>query len=73
MAFASMALVFRPVRADELARAEELIARINDLTERHGFGPIATLRRPDFQLFRLKDDLDGSADRRRGLARSHLR
>jgi ribosomal protein S18 acetylase RimI-like enzyme len=55
-----MPLVFRPARADELARAEELVARsINDLTERHGFGAIATLRPPDFQLFSLKDDPDG--------------
>jgi|ERR1700730_2658778 ribosomal protein S18 acetylase RimI-like enzyme len=60
MEFASMPLVFRPARADELARAEALVARsINDLTERHGFGPIATLRPPDFQLFSLKDDPDG--------------
>jgi GNAT superfamily N-acetyltransferase len=55
-----MPLVFRPARADELARAEELVARsINDLTERHGFGAIATLRPLDFQLFSLKDDSDG--------------
>jgi ribosomal protein S18 acetylase RimI-like enzyme len=55
-----MSLVFRPARADELARAEELVASsINDLTERHGFGSIATLRPPDFQLFSLKDDPDG--------------
>lgn len=55
-----MPLVFRPARAEELARAEVLVARsINDLTERHGFGPIATLRPPDFQLFSLKDDPDG--------------
>ena len=31
-----MKLVYRPARADELARAEELVVRsINDLTERH--------------------------------------
>src|SRR5262249_17019025 len=55
-----MSLVIRPPRADELARAEELVARsINDLTQRHGFGAIATLRPPDFQLFSLKDDPDG--------------
>jgi ribosomal protein S18 acetylase RimI-like enzyme len=43
-----------------LQRAEELVVRsINDLTERHGFGPMATLRPPDFQLFSLKDDPDG--------------
>jgi ribosomal protein S18 acetylase RimI-like enzyme len=53
-------IVFRPARADELQRAEELVVRsINDLTERHGFGPMATLRPPDFQLFSLKDDPDG--------------
>ena len=55
-----MPLVFRPARAEELQRAEELVVRsINDLTERHGFGPMATLRPPDFQLFSLKDDPEG--------------
>src|SRR5215469_11028455 len=55
-----MSLVFRPVRADELQQAEELVVHsINDLTERHGFGPMASLRPPDFQLFSLKDDPDG--------------
>jgi ribosomal protein S18 acetylase RimI-like enzyme len=55
-----MPLVFRPARADELQRAQELVVRsINDLTERHGFGPMASVRRPDFQLFSLRDDPDG--------------
>jgi len=55
-----MSLVFRPVRADELQQAAELVVHsINDLTERHGFGPMASLRPPDFQLFSLKDDPDG--------------
>ncbi len=55
-----MSTVFRPARAEELHRAEELVVRsINDLTERHGFGPMATLRPPDFQLFSLRDDPDG--------------
>src|SRR6516162_232501 len=55
-----MSLVFRPARADEIQRAQELVVRsINDLTERHGFGPMATLRPPDFQLFSLDDDPDG--------------
>jgi ribosomal protein S18 acetylase RimI-like enzyme len=55
-----MPLVFRPACADELQRAEGLVVRsINDLTERHGFGPMATLRPPEFQLFSLKDDPDG--------------
>ena len=55
-----MSIVFRPARADELQRAQELVVRsINDLTERHGFGPMAILRPPDFQLFCLNDDPDG--------------
>lgn len=55
-----MPIEFRPARADELQRAQELVVRsINDLTERHGFGPMATVRPPDFQLFSLKDDPDG--------------
>src|SRR5215467_10600430 len=53
-------LVIRPARAEELQRAEELVVRsINDLTVRHGFGPMASLRPPDFQLFSLKEDPDG--------------
>jgi len=53
-------LDFRLARVDELQRAEELVVRcINDLTVRHGFGPMATLRPPDFQLFCLKDDPQG--------------
>jgi ribosomal protein S18 acetylase RimI-like enzyme len=60
MEVASMPLVYRPARADELQRAQELVVRsINDLTERHGFGPMATFRPPNFQLFSLKDDPDG--------------
>src|SRR5262245_65282193 len=60
MEWMSMSLVFRPARADELQRAQELVVRsINALTERHGFGPMASVRRPDFQLFSLKDDPDG--------------
>jgi ribosomal protein S18 acetylase RimI-like enzyme len=55
-----MSVVFRPARAEELQRAEELVVgSINDLTERHGFGPMATRRPPDFQLFSLADDPDG--------------
>jgi ribosomal protein S18 acetylase RimI-like enzyme len=55
-----MPIIFRSARAEELLRAQELVVRsINDLTERHGFGPMATLRPPDFQLFSLKDDIDG--------------
>lgn len=55
-----MPLVVRPARADELARAEELVVRsINDLTVRHGFGSIAASRSPDFQAFCLRDDPRG--------------
>ena len=55
-----MSPIFRPARAEELQRAEELVVRsINDLSERHGFGPMATLRPPEFQLFCLRDDPDG--------------
>lgn len=55
-----MSIVYRPARADELLRAEELVVHsINDLTERHGFGRMATLRPPNFQQFCLGDDPDG--------------
>src|SRR4051812_33712834 len=52
-----MAIVYRAARADELRATQEHIVRsINDLSERHGFGPMASVRSPDFQLFALKDD-----------------
>jgi ribosomal protein S18 acetylase RimI-like enzyme len=55
-----MPVAYRPARAEEMERAEELVVRsINDLTERHGFGPMASLRPPQFQLFSLSDDPDG--------------
>lgn len=55
-----MSLVVRPPNIDELLRAEELVARsINDLSVRHGFGPIASARAPDFQAFCLRDDPRG--------------
>ncbi len=55
-----MPVIFRPARAEELQSAEALVVHsINDLTERHGFGPMATLRPPEFQLFSLRDDPDG--------------
>lgn len=55
-----MALVYRPAQAHELARTEALVvASINDLTVRHGFGPMATASPPNFQMFSLKDDPDG--------------
>ena len=55
-----MTVVYRPARADELQATQEHIVRsINDLTERHGFGPMATVRTPEFQLFSLDDDPAG--------------
>jgi GNAT superfamily N-acetyltransferase len=55
-----MGTIIRPARAEELHAAEELVAHsINDLTERHGFGRIATVRPAEFQLFSLRDDPDG--------------
>lgn len=55
-----MAIVVRPARAEDLAPAEELVARsINDLSVRHGFGQIASSRAPDFQAFCLRDDPRG--------------
>jgi ribosomal protein S18 acetylase RimI-like enzyme len=55
-----MPLVYRPAQAKDLARADALVvASINDLTERHGFGSMATARPPNFQLFSLQDDPDG--------------
>src|ERR1700730_10626286 len=55
-----MPVVYRPARAQDLERADELVvASINDLTERHGFGPMAVSRPPNFQSFSLKDDAGG--------------
>ena len=55
-----MPIVYRPARADDLERADGLVVQsINDLTERHGFGPRMAPRPPSFQLFSLADDPDG--------------
>jgi ribosomal protein S18 acetylase RimI-like enzyme len=55
-----MPLIYRPARAEDLAAADALaVASINDLTVRHGFGPMAAASPPSFQLFSLKDDPDG--------------
>jgi GNAT superfamily N-acetyltransferase len=57
---AEMAITLRPIREDELQRAQELIVEsINDLTDRHGFGRVASVRSPAFQLFCLQSDRDG--------------
>src|SRR6185437_10735046 len=55
-----MPIIYRPARSEDLVRADELVVgSINDLTERHGFGKIASPRPPPFQLFSLKDDPEG--------------
>jgi GNAT superfamily N-acetyltransferase len=55
-----MSVVYRPARAQDLEFADTLVvSSINDLTVRHGFGPMAASSPPNFQLFSLKDDADG--------------
>jgi GNAT superfamily N-acetyltransferase len=55
-----MSLALRPARADELQHAQELIvSSINDLTKRHGFGAMASVRPADFQLFSFNEDPGG--------------
>ena len=55
-----MSVTVRPARPEDLQPAQELVvASINDLTERHAFGAMASVRPPDFQLFSLQDDPRG--------------
>jgi GNAT superfamily N-acetyltransferase len=55
-----MSPILRPARAEELQRIQELVVgSINDLTERHGFGAMATVRPAGFQLFSFNDDPGG--------------
>jgi ribosomal protein S18 acetylase RimI-like enzyme len=55
-----VSLVYRRARPDDLETSDALVvASINDLTVRHGFGPMAAASPPTFQLFSLKDDPDG--------------
>lgn len=55
-----MTLVYRPAHEQDLPRAEALVvASINDLTERHGFGAIAGPRPTAFQQFSLREDPGG--------------
>lgn len=55
-----MPVLYRPANAQDLERADALVvASINNLTGRHGFGPMAVSRPPNFQLFCLKDDAGG--------------
>ncbi len=55
-----MAIIFRRAHSQDLQRAGELVVgSMNDLSERHGFGPMATVRPPSFSLFSLEDDAEG--------------
>jgi ribosomal protein S18 acetylase RimI-like enzyme len=55
-----MPIVYRPAHVDDLKRADELVVgSINELTERRGFGKVASSRPTHFQTFSLKDDPDG--------------
>lgn len=55
-----MAIVYRPAREDDFATADRLtVAAINDLTERHAFGPMASPGPHRLQSFSLQDDPDG--------------
>jgi GNAT superfamily N-acetyltransferase len=55
-----MPIIYRPAHADDLQRASELVVRsMNDLSDRHGFGPMAVVRPPAFSLFSLNDDPHG--------------
>jgi GNAT superfamily N-acetyltransferase len=55
-----MSVTLRSARANELQRAQELVvSSINDLTERHGFGAMASVRPGGFQLFSFNEDPGG--------------
>ncbi len=55
-----MPIIYRAARAEDLQRASELVVcSINELSERHGFGPMATVRPPTFSHFSLSDDPHG--------------
>src|ERR1700682_524788 len=58
-----MPILCRPAREEDLERSDRLVvASINDLTQRHGFGPMAAAHPPEFQLFSLNDDANGLAE-----------
>lgn len=55
-----MPTIYRPARPEDLETTDRLVvSTINDLTERHGFGPMAVPSHPQFQLFSLSDDSAG--------------
>ena len=47
------------VRARSANAGAFVVASINDLTQRHGFGSVAGVRPPAFSQFSLRDDPDG--------------
>jgi GNAT superfamily N-acetyltransferase len=55
-----MAVTIRPARDEDLDASDRLVCdAINDLTGRHGFGPMAQPSPPRLQRFSLADDPDG--------------
>lgn len=55
-----MAIIYRPAREDDFATADRLtVAAINDLTERHAFGSMASPGPHRLQSFSLQDDPAG--------------
>jgi GNAT superfamily N-acetyltransferase len=55
-----MPIVCRPAGMDDLERADEIVvASINELTARRGFGKMASSHLPNFQAFSLRDDSEG--------------
>src|SRR3979411_1282546 len=52
-----MPILCRPAREEDLERSDQLVvATLNHLTQRPGFGPMAASHPTDFQMFSLKDD-----------------
>jgi GNAT superfamily N-acetyltransferase len=55
-----MTVTYRSARVHDLEEADRLVvSSINDLTERHGFGPMAAASPPILQSFFLDDDPHG--------------
>jgi GNAT superfamily N-acetyltransferase len=55
-----MSIIYRPAQEGDLATADrQTVAAINDLTERHAFGSMASPGPHRFQSFSLLDDPDG--------------
>src|ERR1700756_2098464 len=55
-----MPLIYRPAREEDLQQASELVVgSMNELSQSHGFGPMASVRPPSFSRFSLRDDPDG--------------